>query len=154
MAERADFRAMRDTGAAIRVLDNLDFYLEEFERIATARGTAVHWAETAADVNRIVCELAALICLLPRHGTRQPMTNYISISIATGRKRPCATVDLPRLKQMRKRKFIRAWCVADIGLHRPCHDLVMQRYHRHRAHRQRRCVTRHRFARLGVNRAQ
>ena len=52
---------MRDAGAAIRacVLDNLDCYLEEFERIATARGAVVHWAETAANVNRIVCELAA-----------------------------------------------------------------------------------------------
>ena len=58
-----------------QVLDNLDFYLEEFERNATARGTAVHWAETAADVSRIVCELAALICLLQRHGTGQTMTN-------------------------------------------------------------------------------
>ena len=61
VAELADFPAMRDAGAAIRarVLDNLDFYLEEFERNATARGAVVHWAETAADVNRIVCELAA-----------------------------------------------------------------------------------------------
>ena len=42
-----------------RSLDNLDAYLEEFERNATARGATVHWAETTADVNRIVCELAA-----------------------------------------------------------------------------------------------
>ncbi len=61
VAELPDFPAMRDAGAAIRarVIDNLDFYLEEFERNATARGAVVHWAETAADVNRIVCELAA-----------------------------------------------------------------------------------------------
>ena len=68
MAERADLPAMRD--AEPLYTRPLDCYLEEFERNATARGTAVHWAETAADVNRIVCELAALICLLPRHGTR------------------------------------------------------------------------------------
>ena len=34
-------------------------YLEEFERNATARGAVVHWAETTAEVNRIVCALAA-----------------------------------------------------------------------------------------------
>jgi L-lactate dehydrogenase complex protein LldF len=40
-------------------------YLTEFERNATALGTVVHWAETTADVNRIVCELAA------RYGVRK-----------------------------------------------------------------------------------
>ncbi len=61
VAELPDFPAMRDAAAAIRerAVRNLDAYLEEFERNATARGAVVHWAETAADVNRIVCELAA-----------------------------------------------------------------------------------------------
>ena len=59
--ELDNFEEIRTAAAAIRdrALDNLDVYLEEFERNATARGAVVHWAETAADVNRIVCELAA-----------------------------------------------------------------------------------------------
>ena len=61
VAELENFPAIREAGAQIRAraLKDLDFYLEEFERNATARGAVVHWAETAADVNRIVCELAA-----------------------------------------------------------------------------------------------
>ena len=61
VAELEDFPAIRDAAAAIRdrAVRNLDHYLEEFERNATARGAVVHWAEDAADVNRIVCELAA-----------------------------------------------------------------------------------------------
>jgi L-lactate dehydrogenase complex protein LldF len=61
VAELDNFPAIRDAAAQIRdrALAHLDTYLEEFERNATARGTVVHWAETTADVNRIVCELAA-----------------------------------------------------------------------------------------------
>ena len=59
--ELDNFEEIRTAAAAIRdrALNNLDAYLEEFERNATARGAIVHWAETTADVNRIVCELAA-----------------------------------------------------------------------------------------------
>ncbi len=61
VAELEDYEALRTHAAAIRdrALDNLDVYLEEFEKNATARGAVVHWAETTADVNRIVCELAS-----------------------------------------------------------------------------------------------
>ncbi|MCI3951699.1 MAG: (Fe-S)-binding protein [Burkholderiales bacterium] len=61
VAELDNFEAIREAGAAIRerALGNLDFYLAEFERNATAAGAVVHWAETAEDVNRIVCEIAA-----------------------------------------------------------------------------------------------
>jgi L-lactate dehydrogenase complex protein LldF len=61
MAEVGIFEELRTHAAAIRdrALNNLDIYLEEFEKNATARGAVVHWAETTADVNRIVCELAA-----------------------------------------------------------------------------------------------
>ena len=61
VAELDNFEELRTHAAAIRdrALGNLDVYLEEFEKNATARGAVVHWAETAADVNRIVCELAA-----------------------------------------------------------------------------------------------
>ncbi|MCC7487713.1 MAG: lactate utilization protein [Burkholderiales bacterium] len=60
VAELDNFEAIRDAAAAIRsrVLADLDLYLEEFERNAVARGAVVHWAETAAEVNRIVCGLA------------------------------------------------------------------------------------------------
>jgi L-lactate dehydrogenase complex protein LldF len=60
MAELDNVEALRTHAAAIRdrALNNLDVYLEEFEKNATARGAVVHWAETTADVNRVVCELA------------------------------------------------------------------------------------------------
>ena len=66
VAELDNFEEIRDAAAAIRdrALAHLDAYLEEFEKNATARGAVVHWAETADDVNRIVCEIAA------RHGVR------------------------------------------------------------------------------------
>jgi L-lactate dehydrogenase complex protein LldF len=62
VAELDNFEAIRDAAAAIRdrALAHLDLYLEAFERNATARGAVVHWAETAADVNRIVGELAGI----------------------------------------------------------------------------------------------
>ena len=61
VAELDNFEELRTHAAAIRdrALNNLDVYLEEFEKNATARGAIVHWAETTADVNRIVCGLAA-----------------------------------------------------------------------------------------------
>jgi L-lactate dehydrogenase complex protein LldF len=61
VAELDNFEELRTHAAAIRdrALNNLDVYLEEFEKNATARGAVVHWAETTADVNRIVCELAS-----------------------------------------------------------------------------------------------
>ena len=56
VAELENFEEIRTAATAIRdrVINNLDLYLEEFERNATARGAVVHWAETTADVNRIV----------------------------------------------------------------------------------------------------
>jgi L-lactate dehydrogenase complex protein LldF len=67
VAELDNFEEIRDAAAAIRdrALARLDAYLEEFEKNATARGAVVHWAETAADADRIVCEIAA------RHGVRR-----------------------------------------------------------------------------------
>ncbi|HEX9593366.1 MAG TPA: LUD domain-containing protein [bacterium] len=43
-----------------RALRALDRHLLRFEREATARGTVVHWAESAEDVKRIVAEIADL----------------------------------------------------------------------------------------------
>jgi len=67
VAELGNYEELRSAAAAIRdrALANLDLYLEEFERNATARGAVVHWAETREDVNRIVCEIARL------HGVRK-----------------------------------------------------------------------------------
>ena len=61
ITELDDFEAVRTAAAAIRdrTLNHLDVYLERFERTVTARGGEVHWAETGADVQRIVCEIAA-----------------------------------------------------------------------------------------------
>ncbi len=60
VAELGNYEEIRSAAAAIRdrALANLDLYLAEFERNATARGAVVHWAETREDVNRIVREIA------------------------------------------------------------------------------------------------
>lgn len=76
VAELDNFEAIREAGAAIRdrALEHLDLYLAEFERNATARGAVVHWAETTADANRIVCEIAA------RHGVRKAVKSKSMVS--------------------------------------------------------------------------
>ena len=76
MLELDNFEDIRTAAAAIRdrALDNLDAYLEEFERNATARGAVVHWAETTAEVNRIVCELAA------KYGVRKAVKSKSMVS--------------------------------------------------------------------------
>ena len=60
IADLDDFAAVRQRATDIRegVLGNLDAWLERFEQEATRRGAVVHWADTAADVNRIVIEIA------------------------------------------------------------------------------------------------
>ncbi len=60
VAELGNYEEIRSAAAAIRdrALANLDLYLEEFERNATARGAVVHWAGTREDVNCIVREIA------------------------------------------------------------------------------------------------
>jgi L-lactate dehydrogenase complex protein LldF len=57
-----EFEKMRAVAAEIRdrVLNDLDVYLEQFEKTAVANGATVHWAETPEDVNRIVCDIAKL----------------------------------------------------------------------------------------------
>ena len=59
--ELADFEVTREHGKAIRnrALENLDVWLETFERNAAARGATVLFAETPADVNALVLEIAA-----------------------------------------------------------------------------------------------
>jgi L-lactate dehydrogenase complex protein LldF len=57
--EKHDWQALRTAAASIRehALENLDFYLEQFETRCTAAGGVVHWAADAAEARRIVLEL-------------------------------------------------------------------------------------------------
>ena len=76
VAELGNYEEIRSAAAAIRdrALADLDVYLEEFERNATARGAVVHWAETRQDVNRIVCEIAN------RHGVKEAVKSKSMVS--------------------------------------------------------------------------
>jgi len=60
MAAFAGADATRDDARRIRAaaISRLDQLLETFEREATARGSRVHWAETAEDATRIVADIA------------------------------------------------------------------------------------------------
>jgi L-lactate dehydrogenase complex protein LldF len=62
--ELPEFEATREAAEAIRnrVLADLDVWLEEFERKATASGASVLWARDGAEVCRLVIEVAR------RHG--------------------------------------------------------------------------------------
>ena len=76
LVELDDFEATRDAGKAIRqrALDNLDVWLEIFERNATARGATVLWAETPAEINAHVLEIAR------RHGVRKIIKSKSMVS--------------------------------------------------------------------------
>ncbi len=80
ISEISDFEETRSAAAAIRdrVLNDLEHWLMHFEQQATARGAIVHWAETAADVNRIVTEIAAL------HGVRTAAKSKSMVSEECG----------------------------------------------------------------------
>src|SRR5260370_16936349 len=53
LSELDDFEATREAGRAIRqrALDDLDVWLEIFERNAIARGATARWPETPAELN-------------------------------------------------------------------------------------------------------
>ncbi|MGH8753124.1 MAG: LutB/LldF family L-lactate oxidation iron-sulfur protein [Burkholderiales bacterium] len=74
--ELENFEAHRDAASDIRdrVIRDLDLYLEQFEKNATAHGAVVHWAETAQEVNRTVCEIAEL------HGVRKAVKSKSMVS--------------------------------------------------------------------------
>ena len=61
VGELENFEEIREAAKQIRdhTIAHLDVYLERFEREAVARGAVVHWAESTADVNNIVLEIAA-----------------------------------------------------------------------------------------------
>src|SRR5512144_2472908 len=76
LVELDDFEGTRDAGKAIRnrALDDLDVWLETFEANATARGATVLWAETPAEVNALVLEIAA------RHQVRKIIKSKSMVS--------------------------------------------------------------------------
>ncbi|HZD49028.1 MAG TPA: LutB/LldF family L-lactate oxidation iron-sulfur protein, partial [Silvibacterium sp.] len=59
VAEKADWHALRDAGAAIRseALRHLNSYLEQFEKQFTAAGGHVHWAADAPEAQQIVIDV-------------------------------------------------------------------------------------------------
>src|SRR5260221_3696678 len=76
MTELDDLEGTRDAAQSIRqrALNNLDTWLEIFEANATARGATVLWAETPADVNRHVLEIAK------RHGAAKIIKSKSMVS--------------------------------------------------------------------------
>ncbi|MDQ2964090.1 MAG: LutB/LldF family L-lactate oxidation iron-sulfur protein [Pseudomonadota bacterium] len=76
LSELDDFEATREAGRAIRqrALDDLDVWLEIFERNATARGATVLWAETPAEINAHVLDIAH------RHGARKIIKSKSMVS--------------------------------------------------------------------------
>lgn len=67
ITELDDFEASRDDAIARRnlALENLDVWIERFEREATARGATVLFAQTPAEASRLVVEIAK------KHGVRK-----------------------------------------------------------------------------------
>ncbi|HEY6376226.1 MAG TPA: LutB/LldF family L-lactate oxidation iron-sulfur protein [Edaphobacter sp.] len=59
VGEMPDWQQLREAGKQIRqhTMENLDFYLEQFERNCTQAGGVVHWARDAAEARQIVTEL-------------------------------------------------------------------------------------------------
>src|SRR5438067_5360243 len=74
--ELDDFEGTRDAAKEIRnrALENLDVWLEMFERNATARGATVLFAETPADVNALVLEIAG------KHGVKKIIKSKSMVS--------------------------------------------------------------------------
>ena len=76
LSELDDFEATREAGRAIRqrALDDLDVWLEIFEKNATARGATVLWAETPAEINAHVLDIAR------RHGVAKIIKSKSMVS--------------------------------------------------------------------------
>src|SRR6266498_2667013 len=76
LVELDDFEATRDAGKTIRdrALEDLDVWLEMFERNASARGATVLFAQTPADVNALVLEIAA------KHGVKKIIKSKSMVS--------------------------------------------------------------------------
>lgn len=76
MIELDDFEGTRETARAIRqrALDDLDVWLELFERNATERGAKVLFAQTPAEINKLVLDIAA------RHAVRKIIKSKSMVS--------------------------------------------------------------------------
>jgi L-lactate dehydrogenase complex protein LldF len=59
VAEMPDWQGLRESGKQIRqhTMENLDFYLEEFEANCTRAGGVVHWARDAEEARQIIVGL-------------------------------------------------------------------------------------------------
>ncbi len=59
VGEMSDWQALREAGRQIRshTMENLDYYLEEYERNCTRAGGVVHWARDAEEARRIIVGL-------------------------------------------------------------------------------------------------
>jgi L-lactate dehydrogenase complex protein LldF len=75
-----DFEGTRDAAAAIRnkVIDNLDLWLERFERKAMDTGATVFWAKDGAEVCRLVTEIAK------KHGVKKVTKSKSMLSEEAG----------------------------------------------------------------------
>ena len=80
IAELDDFEATREAACAIRqrALDDLDAWLAIFEENAVARGATVLYAQTPAEVNALVLEIAR------RHGVRKIIKSKSMVSEESG----------------------------------------------------------------------
>lgn len=78
--ELDDFEGTREAAKAIRnrVLANLDLWLEEFERAATARGATVLWARNGEEVCHRVVDIAR------RHNVRKAIKAKSMVSEESG----------------------------------------------------------------------
>ena len=92
MLELDNLEEIREAAKQIRnrSLASLDAYLEEFERNATARGAVVHWAETAAEVTHIVCDLAR------RYGVKKAIKSKSMVSEECGLNDALAAAEIGR----------------------------------------------------------
>ena len=76
ITELDDFEGTRDAAAAIRqrVLDDLDVWLTIFDENARARGATVLYAQTPAEINALVLDIAQ------RHGVRKIIKSKSMVS--------------------------------------------------------------------------
>jgi L-lactate dehydrogenase complex protein LldF len=76
LTELDDFEGTREAARAIRqrALDDLDVWLELFERNATEHGAKVLFAQTPAEINKLVLDIAA------RHGVRKIIKSKSMVS--------------------------------------------------------------------------
>ena len=80
IVELDDFEGTRDAAKTIRqrALDDLDTWLAIFEANATRRGATVLWAETPADVNALVLDIAR------RHAVKKIIKSKSMVSEESG----------------------------------------------------------------------